>query len=278
MPVLPVRDRFVHVRDVGTGEPVLLVHASSSSSAQWRSLQADLAPRFRTLAVDLLGYGNTSAWDSSRELTSDDELELLEAVVAAVGNGPIHLVGHSYGGLNALRLALSRRVELHSLTLIEPIAFWLLRLVGDQELYGEIRGVADAFVAAYRRGDVDGAIAPYIDYWNGPGAFATMPDVVRESIRASAGKTSREWAPAFETDISLQELRGIATPTLILRGSRTNRTTHRICDLVRASIAGSSIAEIQGGGHMCPLTHATAVNQAIAGHLAGAMRQPALAA
>jgi pimeloyl-ACP methyl ester carboxylesterase len=268
MPLLSVRDRVVHVRDVGAGEPVLLVHASSSSSAQWRMLQTDLASHFRTLAVDLLGYGATSAWDPACELTSNDELHLLEAVYAEAGE-PIHLVGHSYGGLNALKLALSGRVRPRSLTLIEPIAFWLLRLAGERTLYGEIRGVADSFVAAYRRGDVEGAVAPYIDYWNGPGAWLAMSDAVRDAVRATAGKTSREWAPAFETDIPLPELGALAVPTLVMHGSRTNSTTRRICELIAYAVPGARSAEIPGGAHMCPLTHAPAVNRVIAAHIVG---------
>jgi pimeloyl-ACP methyl ester carboxylesterase len=118
MPVITVGARCVHYREIGTGEPALLIHASSSSSAQWRSLQFDLAPSFRSLAVDLLGYGGTSPWDPACELTGEDELSLLEAVIARAGE-TVHLVGHSYGGLNALRLALSGRVQLRSLTLIE---------------------------------------------------------------------------------------------------------------------------------------------------------------
>lgn len=270
MPSLAVRARVVHFRDVGQGEPVVLLHASSSSGGQWRALQAQFAPCFRTLAVDLLGYGGTSDWDPAHELTSEDELELVEALIAHAGGGPIHLVGHSYGGLAALKLALSRRVHLKTLTLIEPIAFWLLRLAGEVELYGEIRGVADAFVSAYRRGAIEAAVEPYIDYWNGRAAWAGSPEGLREAIRATAGKTSREWAPAFETDVPLSALADIDAPTLVIHGSKTNRTTRRICDLVRTTIPGARGVEIPGGGHMCPLTHPDAVNHAIAVHLGSA--------
>jgi pimeloyl-ACP methyl ester carboxylesterase len=42
----------------GAGVPVVLLHASLSSKSQWRELAAQLAPRFRVIAIDLSGYGD----------------------------------------------------------------------------------------------------------------------------------------------------------------------------------------------------------------------------
>jgi pimeloyl-ACP methyl ester carboxylesterase len=54
-----------------------------------------------------------------------------------------------------------------------------------------------------------------------------------------------------------------------MHGSRTNSTTRRICELIAHAVPGARSAEIPGGAHMCPLTHAPAVNRVIAAHIVG---------
>ncbi|KAA2237560.1 alpha/beta fold hydrolase [Salinarimonas soli] len=268
MTILTAGRFHMHLRESGSGEPVLLLHASSSSGRQWRDLQAALQDRYRVAAPDLLGYGGSSAWDPADELASRDETALLDEAVEHLGGGPVHLVGHSYGGLTALRLAMEGRVRLRSLTLYEPIAFWLLRLAGEAALYGEIRGIADTFRAAFARGDADAAARPYLDYWNGPGAWAAAPEGVRAMLRVTAAKTAREWAPAFEDDTPLAALAaGIAAPTLVLHGGVTNATTRRICGLLAGALPHAVSRAVPGAGHMGPVTHAAAVNAAIVRHI-----------
>ncbi len=46
----------------GSGEPVVLLHSSVSGNRQWRSLADALSDRYRSLAVNLFGYGETTAW------------------------------------------------------------------------------------------------------------------------------------------------------------------------------------------------------------------------
>jgi pimeloyl-ACP methyl ester carboxylesterase len=47
--------------DHGSGEPVLLLHSSASSGAQWRALMGQFGERYRVIAPDLYGYGGTGA-------------------------------------------------------------------------------------------------------------------------------------------------------------------------------------------------------------------------
>lgn len=188
----------------------------------------------------------------------------------------MHLVGHSHGGMIALRLALaSRGPPLLSLTLIEPVAFWLLREAGEHGLYAEIRAVAEAFIEAFDTGDAVGAVAPYIDYWGGPGTWAALPEALRAYVAATAGKVRCAWAMALgdtEAGAPLADFTRLCASTLLVRGGHTRAPTRRIVDLLHGAIPGAELVEIPGAGHMAPVTHPGPVNAAIVAHLARVAR------
>nr|WP_207537872.1 alpha/beta hydrolase [Sabulicella rubraurantiaca] len=169
----------------------------------------------------------------------------------------------------ALRLVLSDRAfQLRSLTLIEPVAFWLLRDAGERDLYAEIRAVAEGAMAAFEAGDVVGTAAPIIDYWNGPGAWEALPEPVKKHALAAAGKS--RWAVALgDIDVGapLADCERLRIPTLLIRGERTRATTRRILDLLHSAIPDARIMEIPGASHMSPITHPGPVSAAIAAHL-----------
>lgn len=271
MPEIEVTGRKVRFVDVGSGEPVLLLHAASSSSGQWRALGEVLLARggLRVLAPDLQGYGGSSPWDPRKPLRLQDEFGPLRAVIAHAGGGPLHLVGHSYGAMLALRLALAEpALVLRSLTLVEPVAFWLLREAGEHGLYAEIRTIAEAATRAFDAGDTVGTVAPNVDYWSGPGAWEALPEAIRKYVLATAGKA--RWAVALgDTDAGapLAECERLQMPTLLIRGDRTRAPTRRIVDLLHAAIPDASITEIPGAGHMAPITHPELVNATITAHL-----------
>src|SRR5262245_5999765 len=74
------RPAGAHFREVGAGGGVVCLHASASSSGQWRPLMDRLAGRFRTLAADLYGAGQSPAWPGDRPLWLADEVALLTPI------------------------------------------------------------------------------------------------------------------------------------------------------------------------------------------------------
>nr|WP_207537721.1 alpha/beta fold hydrolase [Sabulicella rubraurantiaca] len=100
MPEIEVNGRKLRFTDAGSGEPVLLLHAASSSSGQWRTLSELLLAQggLRVLAPDLQGYGGSSPWDPHTVLRLEDELAPLRALIAQAGGGPLHLVGTPTAG------------------------------------------------------------------------------------------------------------------------------------------------------------------------------------
>src|SRR2546428_2667543 len=82
----------VHYLEQGRGEPVLLLHSSASSSAQWHALAERLSHRYRALATDLYGYGATGHWPGHGRFSLACEVEIVRALLERVGE-PVHLVG-----------------------------------------------------------------------------------------------------------------------------------------------------------------------------------------
>src|SRR5437870_2621427 len=96
---------------------VLLVHSGGFTSRQWRRLAEDLAKDHEVLAPDLIGYG-AEKWPIGEPFHFDRDVERLAALL---GDEPAHLVGHSYGGLLVLQLALARPAR--SIAVFEPVTF-----------------------------------------------------------------------------------------------------------------------------------------------------------
>lgn len=238
-----------------------------------------LAGGYRVIAPDLYGYGESGDWTGNTAHLLRDEAAMVRQVAGkapetqnAPGDGGgdgtgFHLVGHSYGGAIALRLALETPALLKSLVLIEPIACWLLEDERETPHYREIAGIADAYEAAMTAGDADAALTPYIDYWNGEGAWASMEAGMRDYILGTAGKSAVEFETIFDPTNSVAPLSRVNVPTTVIYGAETRSPARRISEIVVEGIPAAVSVPIAGAGHLSPITHPEPVNQAIAAHL-----------
>jgi pimeloyl-ACP methyl ester carboxylesterase len=256
-----------YFREAGTGPAVVCIHASASSSAQWRPLIDRLAGRFRTLAVDLYGSGKSPRWPDDRALSLADEVALLEPVLAAAGDR-FPLVGHSYGGAVALKAALADPGRLRALVVYEPVLFSVL-LAEDpaQPAAQEIVAVRDDTVAAMEAGNPRAAGARFLDYWMGAGTWAGMAEPRRNAVATAMGSLSAEWHAAFMEHTPLSAFASLDVPTLCLTGSDSPGASRGVARLLTKVLPRVTEVEIAGVGHMGPVTHPERINALIERHL-----------
>jgi pimeloyl-ACP methyl ester carboxylesterase len=216
-------DANVRSAQVGTDrETVVLLHGSASSSALWRHTKGALQSRYRCIAPDLIGYGSSAAWPQQAAFGLGAELRAIEPLLQCCAD-TFHLVGHSYGGVLALHLALADPGRVQSLTLIEPVFFAALKYAGDWSSYFEFCRVRDEFVAALARGDREVAMRRFVDFWMGNDAWVGLPADTRANMLNVADKIVLDWQASFAADPGTARLAGLAVRTLLVRGSDSPR-------------------------------------------------------
>src|SRR5215471_1203855 len=94
-----------YCRDAGAGPGVVCLHASASTSGQWRGLMDLLASSYRVIAPDSYDAGQGPHWGSDRVIGLRDEAALIEPALERAGSR-VALVGHSYGASVALIAAI----------------------------------------------------------------------------------------------------------------------------------------------------------------------------
>ncbi|KAK7420438.1 hypothetical protein QQZ08_010425 [Neonectria magnoliae] len=109
----------------GTGEPVVLIHGTPSSSLIWRNIVPKLvAAGFKAHVFDLLGYGvSERPWDPSVDTSMSGQVPILEDLLALWGLDSTHVVAHDIGGGIAQRLSIFSPQRVRSLTLIDVVSF-----------------------------------------------------------------------------------------------------------------------------------------------------------
>lgn len=222
----------LHVKRIGSGPPVLLVHGSvADAEATWPA-QRPLAERWTLVLLDRPGYGPNPP-------VEHEDFEVDAGHVAELLGESMHLVGHSYGGVVSL-LATARRPEaVRSLTVVEPPAFAVA--AGDPDV--------DALVARLRGHWKQGPLEPAAflrGFLELVGSNRALPDLLPPGLQRGA-EILLAHRPPWEAEIPLDDLAAAPFPRLVVSGGH-NPAFDAVCDVLGERL-GAERAVIPGAGH-----------------------------
>ena len=267
MPTLHVNGATLWYEEHGAGlETVVFAHGLLWSGRMFDAQVAELADRFRCVAFDFRGQGQSevTAGGYDMDTLSDDAAALIEAL----GCAPCHFVGLSMGGFIGMRLAARRPELVRSLVLMETSAdpepaenVPRYRLLGGVvRLLGTLgmrlvmpRVMRIMFGRTFLE---DPAREAERRLWRERG-MANRP---RGIVRALDGVIERK--PVYD------ELGKIAVPTLVMVGDEDVATVPAKAERLHGAIRGSRLVVIPGAGHTSSVEQPEVVNAALEGFLA----------
>jgi pimeloyl-ACP methyl ester carboxylesterase len=252
----------VNYHDVGKGDPVVLIHCSSSSHRQWRGLWELLQDDYRVIAIDMLDWGGTDAWSDQRRSLLEDEAALIHEILKDIDE-KVHVVGHSFGGTVSHHFAMTAPEKIKSLTMIEPMLGWFLDQAAERSIYDEILSVAEIFWDKHAAGKPEEGIEHYFDYWNGNGAWQALDDSLSAYVLAGATKNVHEFQAIFNGGMGLPVPETFSQPTLLIGGAQSRRPPLRVLEILENRFPNARRHLIEGATHMSPITHADTINPII---------------
>nr|WP_319570188.1 alpha/beta hydrolase [uncultured Draconibacterium sp.] len=100
----------------GKGETIILLHGWPQTSYVWRKVMPELSKKYRTIAVDLPGLGNS---DKTESYDTKSIATIIDSFVDSLNINKFHLVGHDIGSWVAVPFAINFENKLKTLTVID---------------------------------------------------------------------------------------------------------------------------------------------------------------
>lgn len=233
----------------GNKEAVVLLHSSLSSNKQWRPLINKLSDNFIIININLLGYGDAPKVEFEQEYSLGVETDRVLAIIdETIKDNTFHLVGHSFGGACALKLAIENSKRLLSLSLYEPVAFHLF--APGSELKAQVMDFVDK-VAHLEKID---AVRVFIDTWNGNGFFADLPEKIQQQMASDIDKVNLDFIGLLGESYSAEDCSAITCPVSLIHGALSPSISREIISRLVVCIPDVIEYEVNAG-HMAPISH-----------------------
>ena len=258
MPVISNRGLKIDFTDDGDGEAVVLIHATGGNR-QWKRLIQELKDRFRVLAPNLYGYGETTPWREDGTQTLADHANLIEAVCDSV-SGPIRLVGHSFGGSVALKVAANLGDRVSHLALFEPNPWCLLQHDGRTEAFAEAMAMHDDAKSLGKQGSWMALAERFAEYFSGDGSWAQMPAERRTAFARLLLPNYYEWDCFYSDATPVETYSKLRAKTLLMHSANTRLALREIAEVFHSACPHWTFVTLPDGGHMAPLTRPDLVN------------------
>jgi pimeloyl-ACP methyl ester carboxylesterase len=262
-----------YYEDVGTGEPVVLLHAAVADSRQWDTQVPALAQRYRVIRYDMQGFGQTPA-ASSPPTRADELLALMDGLSIPRA----HLVGVSNGGSAALDFAVENPDRVGALVLVAPglSGLRLADIGGDEAIFEFDAAQEQREEAAVAAGDFAAATEVSLQTWlAGYGRQLTdLSPTVVEPVRKITEHTLRRGVGRAPTPSSspgaARRLDSVRAPTLFIIGEYDLPNVRAMTNFAAGGIAGARVVELANAAHWLNVEHPAEFNQLVLDFLASA--------
>ncbi len=259
MPVLKHGNADLHYEESGSGPPLILIHGFSVNATYWTrtGVAEKLAERYRVIVLDMRGHGRTRVAGEPWGLDADTLGGDVEALANGLGLSRFHLLGHSAGGMVAVRYAMDDSRRLASLILIGT---------GSATAFGEgdprlRRQGLEIFAQLYERHGWD-QLFTHLRHIPGPLLYHIYqhPEqerlwrLLEEICRLNDPKLLAHFARSFFTDPDsrMEGLKQISCPTLVLIGEQ-DKLFVKPSELMARQIPDAHHVVMRKIGHMTAL-------------------------
>jgi pimeloyl-ACP methyl ester carboxylesterase len=245
----------------GSGTPVLLVHGFPLNLGMWRPQIDSLGERWRIIAPDLKGAGESNGPDDPAEYTMDSYADELKGLIDELDIDNVILAGLSMGGYVAFAFLRKYPEAVTALVLADTRAeadppegvekrSKQQDQVRSEGTSGLIEGLTGALLSDYTKD-------------NRPDVVKTVRAVMDNPARSFIGELEAMKARPASTD----DLTSISVPTLIVVGEHDAITPPDASRNMHEHIKGSRLTVIPEAGHLSNLENPDAFNGALADFL-----------
>jgi len=215
----------------GKGKPFLILHGWGSNSDRWVQIAEEISNRgFKVIVPDLPGFGRSesllSAWNSNKYV------DFVEGLVLKLGLKEFYLLGHSFGGALACKIAINHPQQVEKLFLVSA-AFVRRRTIKKQVL-GRASKLAKIF-----------SFLPF--YPLAKKAFYRYV-VGSDDYLKTEGVMKKTFLSVIADDLS-HFVAFIKVPTIIIWGDKDEATLVEDAYFLNKKIKNSKLNIIKGGVH-----------------------------
>lgn len=248
---ITIGDTELAYTEQGKGEPVILVHGGLGDYRTWAAQMTPLSRYFTVIAYSRR-YHFPNKWVGD---ASDYSLRLhaadLIAFIRTLGRGPVHLVGHSYGGAVAAIAAAEHPELIRSLVLIEPRLLQLLPKTPETDAYhAERREVTQKVIGLLRAGDEKQAVKSFLTFTRGAVGEEKIAASVLEVMEDNV-QTLRPMLTAVEPPNTFvcEDAQRIKAPVLLVSGGLSPKIYAPLMSQLQKCLQKSEQVTISGSSH-----------------------------
>lgn len=242
-------------------ETIMMLHGTASNNSQWSLLAKKLSQLCQVLTPDIPGYDSCKFVLHQNKSSLDSRINPLLNLLDTA-NGKIHLIGHSFGGLMALRLGELRPYKVSSITLYEPTVIGVFRKnanLNDLTLVAEVKQLAE--VVANSPPYV--AMESFINFWHGKHHWKSLSRGVQKNLSTYSDIVTKDFLNGFE-DLYQPRIHPLFRGKVnVLFGSDTVPIAKRIASKLVEQLPHASLHEITELGHMGPITNPEKFNSSV---------------